>query len=43
MPPWRHLGEEQLARLIELARSLSGRIVEQGGVPIPNPMGLTWP
>ncbi len=43
MPAWRHLSEEQLARLIELARALSGRIVEQGGVPIPNPMGLTWP
>ena len=43
MPPWRHLGEERLGRLIELARALSGRLVEQGGVPIPNPMGLTWP
>ena len=43
MPPWRHLGDAPLARLIELARSLSGLIVEQGGVPIPNPMGLTWP
>ena len=43
MPPWRHLGEEKVARLLQLARLLSGRIVEQGGVPIPNPMGLSWP
>ncbi len=43
MPPWRHLGEEQFARLLQLARPLSGHIIEQGGVPMPNPMGLTWP
>ncbi|HEY7349107.1 MAG TPA: hypothetical protein VH599_12410 [Ktedonobacterales bacterium] len=43
MPPWRHLGEEKLARLLELVRPLSGLIVERGGVPIPNPMGLSWP
>jgi hypothetical protein len=43
MPAWRALGEEKLARLLELVRPLSAKIVEQGGVPIPNPMGLTWP
>jgi hypothetical protein len=43
MPPWRHLGQEKHARLIALGRSLSGLIVEQGGVLIPNPMGLSWP
>jgi hypothetical protein len=43
MAPWRHLGDEKFARLLSLVRPLSGRIVEQGGVPIPNPMGLSWP
>jgi hypothetical protein len=43
MPPWRHLGDERFERLRQLARLLSGLIVEQGGVPIPNPMGLSWP
>jgi hypothetical protein len=43
LPPWEHLGNERFARLINLVRPLSQRIVERGGVPIPNPMGLTWP
>lgn len=43
MPPWQRLGEERLARLLQLVRQLSGRIVEQGGIPFPNPMGLSWP
>ena len=43
MPPWRHLGPDKHARLIELVRPLSGLIVERGGIPIPNPMGLSRP
>ncbi|HLZ60249.1 MAG TPA: hypothetical protein VKR06_25145 [Ktedonosporobacter sp.] len=40
LSPWQHLGAEQYARLIELARPLSARIVEQSGFPLINPMGL---
>jgi hypothetical protein len=43
LPPWEHLGNARFARLIQLVRPLSQRILEQGGLPIPNPMGLTWP
>jgi hypothetical protein len=43
LPPWEYLGPASFGRLISLARPLSQRIVEQGGIPIPNPMGLTWP
>ncbi len=40
LPPWQHLGIEESARLISLMRPISTRIVEQGGVPMPNPIGL---
>jgi hypothetical protein len=43
LPPWRHLGEEQYTRLLQLVYPLSGRIIEQGGLPVPNPLGLSWP
>lgn len=43
LPPWQHLGAEQSARLISLVRPLSTRIVEQDGVPMPNPMGAPRP
>ena len=43
MPPWRSLGEGASTRLCELARPLSVRIVEQGGIPIPNAMGVPAP
>lgn len=43
MPPWRRLGPDKHARLIELVKPLSGLLVERGGIPIPNPMGLSWP
>lgn len=42
-PPWRHLGDAGCERLHALATALSDTIVRAGGVPIPNPMGLTWP
>jgi hypothetical protein len=43
LPPWQHLGEERCKRLLELARPLSLSIVEQGGVPVPNPIGVPRP
>lgn len=42
LPPWRHLGEERYQRLLMLAYPLSARIVAEGGIPQPNPMGLSW-
>jgi hypothetical protein len=43
MPPWEHLGAERSARLRELVWPLSDAIVGQGGVPMPNPLGPSWP
>jgi hypothetical protein len=42
-PPWRHLGEAGCERLHALAVSFSEVIVHNGGFPIPNPVGLSWP
>jgi hypothetical protein len=41
--PWDHLGGERAARLRAICWPLSDAIVQQGGIPIPNPMGLPWP
>ncbi|HEX2911166.1 MAG TPA: hypothetical protein VH186_10190 [Chloroflexia bacterium] len=43
LAPWQHLGFERTNRLLKLVRPLSGRIIEQGGIPVPNPMGVPWP
>jgi hypothetical protein len=43
LPPWQHLGRERHIRLVSLVRPLSISIVEQGGVPMPNPMGVSHP
>lgn len=43
LPPWQHLGKERLARLLFLVRPLSISIVDQGGIPMPNPMGVPRP
>jgi hypothetical protein len=43
MPPWELLGAERSARLRELVWPLSDAIVRQGGIPMPNPLGLSWP
>jgi hypothetical protein len=40
MPPWRELGEEGCARLLELLDQPVRSVVEGGGVPFPNPVGL---
>jgi hypothetical protein len=41
--PWEHLGPERTARLQALVWPLSDRIIQTGGLPVPNPLGLTWP
>lgn len=43
LPPWQHLGKEQHARLLSLVRPLSLSIIDQGGIPMPNPMGVPRP
>lgn len=43
LPPWLHLGSERSARLVSLVRPLSISIVDQGGIPMPNPMGVPRP
>ena len=40
LPPWHHLGRERSERLLALAQPISQRIVDQGGIPRINPMGL---
>jgi len=40
---WQYLGKEKYARLISLVRPLSTSIVDQGGIPMPNPMGVPRP
>lgn len=42
LAPWQALGEDATDRLHALVRPLSKIIVEGGGLPQPNPMGLTW-
>ena len=42
LPPWQHLGE-RAARLIALMRPLSTKIIDEGGVPVPNPIGAPQP
>lgn len=41
LPPWQHLGPERTERLLALAQPISQRIVDQGGIPGVNPMGLS--
>jgi hypothetical protein len=43
MPPWRQLGEEDCARLLKLLDTPIRSVVEHGGVPFPNPVGLPGP
>lgn len=43
LAPWTTLGEEDCARLEELLEPLSLRIVESGGVPFPNAIGVPGP
>lgn len=41
--PWRLLGDEGCSRLEELLQPVVDRILATGGLPYPNPMGLTRP
>jgi hypothetical protein len=43
MRPWEALGVDGCARLQALVWPLSAGVVQEGGIPIPNPMGLSWP
>ncbi|HEV2918465.1 MAG TPA: hypothetical protein VG673_04370, partial [Actinomycetota bacterium] len=43
MAPWRHLGDQGCARLLELLDRPMRLVVEAGGVPFPNPVGLPAP
>jgi hypothetical protein len=43
MPPWRQLGEEGCVRLLKLLDQPVRLVVENGGVPFPNPVGLPRP
>lgn len=41
LPPWHYLGSERSERLLALAQPFSQRIIDQGGIPRVNPMGLS--
>jgi hypothetical protein len=43
MDPWRHLGEQGCARLLDLLGRPTRLIVQGRGVPFPNPVGLPEP
>jgi hypothetical protein len=42
-PPWDHLGPERATRFGELMWPLSDTIMREAGIPVPNPLGLSWP
>ncbi|MGH2515372.1 MAG: helix-turn-helix domain-containing protein, partial [Ktedonobacterales bacterium] len=42
LPPWSALGDDACARFHQLAWPLSDRIVASGGIPMPNPTGVSW-
>jgi hypothetical protein len=41
--PYEALGADGTAELVELLRPLADRIVRTGAVPVPNPVGVSWP
>jgi hypothetical protein len=43
MAPWHHLGPTACARLLALLEPPVRLVVEGGGVPFPNPVGLPAP
>lgn len=43
MRPWEMLGDDGCARLHALVFPLSDTIIRTGGMPMPNPLGLSWP
>ncbi|GLV54573.1 hypothetical protein KDH_14200 [Dictyobacter sp. S3.2.2.5] len=43
LPPWQSLGEDRFERLLSLMKKFSIQILDQNGVPIPNPAGVPDP
>jgi hypothetical protein len=43
MAPWRRLGPDGCARLLVLLQEPVRRVVDGGGIPFPNPVGLPPP
>jgi hypothetical protein len=43
MGPWHQLGEDACTRLLGLLGEPVRLVVESGGVPFPNPVGLPGP
>jgi hypothetical protein len=41
--PYRVLGADALTELVSALRPVADRIVTSGAVPVPNPVGVTWP
>jgi hypothetical protein len=41
--PWHGVGDDATERVIDLVRPLAERIIDHGGIPIPNPMGVPRP
>lgn len=41
--PWRSLGTESCSQLAALVQPLTERVLDAGGLPIPNPIGVTRP
>jgi hypothetical protein len=43
LAPWQALGADRTDQLRAALRTLSGRVIDAGVVPVPNPMGAPWP
>lgn len=41
--PWAAIGGNESERLFALVHPLAQRVIDAGGIPIPNPMGVPWP
>jgi hypothetical protein len=41
MEPWDHLGHDETRHMLDLLRPARDLVVTNGGIPFPNPMGLT--
>lgn len=41
--PWSSLSESAVERFYGIMRELSSQLMDAGGMPVPNPMGLPWP
>lgn len=43
LAPWEALGADRTEQLRVALGALSGRVIDAGVVPVPNPMGVPWP